>query len=171
MESTGGTLKKIRLEKGLSLEEVHKKTKLHLNILRAIEEDSLLDFNPVYVKGFLKIYCNFLGVDCQDYIPGYKEPKSKVEYVSDFPRKSAPLLRVSSIKLPSLKARYVKRFFSVILVVVFLAILFNLGKAFSIKRGFWRSKPSLPAVKIQESSAVKIIRLDIRARENCFLQV
>jgi len=41
MESNGQRLKKLRLEKGLSLEEVQKKTKVHFNILKAIEGDSI----------------------------------------------------------------------------------------------------------------------------------
>ena len=57
MESPGARLKKIRLEKGISLEEVHKKTRIHLDLLKAIEEDSLINLSPVYTKGFLKIYC------------------------------------------------------------------------------------------------------------------
>ncbi len=74
MESVGVRLKNIRLSKGLSLEDVRKKTKLHLNILKAIEEDSLLGVSPVYTKGFIKIYCNFLGVDPKDFISDYKDP-------------------------------------------------------------------------------------------------
>ena len=46
MESAGERLKKIRLERGLSLEQVHKATKVHLNVLKAIEEDNLVNFNP-----------------------------------------------------------------------------------------------------------------------------
>jgi len=184
MESAGARLKKIRLEKGLSLEEVHKETKLHSNILRAIEEDSLIDFSPVYIKGFLKIYCKFLGVDPEGYIPGYKEPQTKAEYVSHFPEKTAPLFKIPSLKLSSLKAIRLKTktIFTIILLLVFVVVLFNLGKVVSLKRSFVSRRTGLPAIisskidktqvtKTQDSSAVKIIRLDIRAKENCFIQV
>ena len=73
METAGARLKKLRLEKGISLEEVHKKTKIHLDILKSIEDDSLVNLNPVYIKGFVKIYCGFLGVDPRDYLSGYKK--------------------------------------------------------------------------------------------------
>jgi cytoskeletal protein RodZ len=69
----GERLKKIRQEKGLSLEEVQKKTKIQMNILRAIEGESLTNLNPIYLKGFLKIYCNYLGVDPKEFISDYKE--------------------------------------------------------------------------------------------------
>jgi cytoskeletal protein RodZ len=187
MESAGTRLKKIRLEKGLALEEVHKKTKIHLDILRAIEEDSLIDFNPVYIKGFFKIYCKFLGVDPKDYIAGYKEPQSKVEYVSGFSKESKPLFKTSVFKLSSLKAISLnpKTIFIVILALLFMVGLFNLGKISSLKRSF-SSKRSKPVIRIsskaenktritktqeQEQAPVKIIRLDIRAKDNCFITV
>ena len=55
MDKAGERLKKIRLDKGLSIEEVAKKTKVALNILKAIEDDSFINLEPVYVKGFIKI--------------------------------------------------------------------------------------------------------------------
>jgi len=62
MDELGAKLKKIRMERGISLEEVQKKTRIHLGILKAIEGDSLTNLSPVYLKSFLKIYCRFLGI-------------------------------------------------------------------------------------------------------------
>jgi cytoskeleton protein RodZ len=78
METSGARLKKLRLEKGISLEDVQKKTKIHLDILKSIEDDSLVDLNPVYIKGFVKIYCGFLGVDPGEYLSGYKQDGSVI---------------------------------------------------------------------------------------------
>jgi cytoskeleton protein RodZ len=78
MESIGARLKKKRLEKGITVEEVHKKTKIHLDILTSIEDDSFVNLNPVYIKGFLKIYCQFLGVDPADYIAGLKKSQEEI---------------------------------------------------------------------------------------------
>ncbi|MFA5361837.1 MAG: RodZ domain-containing protein [Candidatus Omnitrophota bacterium] len=95
MESVGAKLKKIRLEKGISIEEVQKKTKIHPNILKAIEEDNFINLSPVYVKGFLKIYCKFLGVDYSQYILEYSELEKK-------PSEYAPVQsRSTSVKLSS----------------------------------------------------------------------
>ncbi|MFH0826474.1 MAG: helix-turn-helix domain-containing protein [Candidatus Omnitrophota bacterium] len=80
MGYSGAGLKKIRLEKGIRLEEVHKKTKIHINILKAIEGDGLTNLNPVYLKGFIKIYCNFLGVDPKEYsAEQHKEGKPQLK--------------------------------------------------------------------------------------------
>ncbi len=186
MESAGAGLKKIRLEKGLSLEEAQKKTKIHLNILKAIEEDSLINFNPVYIKGFLKIYCKFLGVNPHDYIPDYKEPQRRtVGYMSDASEKLKPSFKIPSLKLLSLKALQIKPkiIFTIVLILVFTIGLFNLGRIISSKRISFSSKKKLPAVvsskvetkaavtKIQSVPSGKIIRLDISAKDNCFIQV
>jgi len=76
IETAGARLKKIRQERGISLEELQKKTKIHLNILRAIEGDSISDLSPIYLKGFIKIYCSALGIDPKDYT-GSSAPLSR----------------------------------------------------------------------------------------------
>ncbi|MDD5465921.1 MAG: DUF4115 domain-containing protein [Candidatus Omnitrophica bacterium] len=77
IETAGARLKKIRQEKGLSLEDVQKKTKIHLNVLRAIEGDSISNLSPIYLKGFIKIYCGSLGLDPADYIGSSSQPPVK----------------------------------------------------------------------------------------------
>lgn len=73
MEQFGENLKKIRMEKGLTLEDVQKKTKIHVNILKAIEGDGLTDLSPIYLKSFIKIYCNYLGVTPEENLAAAKE--------------------------------------------------------------------------------------------------
>jgi|GEM_PF-279957 len=90
MESPGARLKQVRLEKGCSLEEAHKKTKIHMHIIQAIEEDSVANISPVYLKGFIKIYCAFLGVDPGEYfrednVAGRPAPERSPAAVTDVP--------------------------------------------------------------------------------------
>lgn len=63
MQKCGSYLKAIREEKGYSIEGVTKKTKISPSVLRALEEGRLDNIDPVYLKGFLKMYCRFLGID------------------------------------------------------------------------------------------------------------
>jgi cytoskeletal protein RodZ len=195
MELAGTRLKKVRLEKGLSLEEVHKKTKVHLDILKAIEEDRLINISPVYIKGFLKIYCKFLGVDPAEFIGDYKGQQSTVRYVSDAQEKPASLLKRASVKLVSLKGldKRIKKVFIFILIAIFLSIvLFNLGKVVSSKLSALASgkKKLEKKVEITKSQKVKIptvipqsrsteiapqvgstLKLGIRAKEDCWIQL
>ncbi len=186
MESVGAKLKSVRLQKGLSLEEVHKKTRIHLNILKAIEEDSLVNFSPVYIKGFLKIYCKFLGVDPRDCISDYKEPQAPISCVSDSKVKPAPSFKIPSLRLFSLRAMHIKPkvLAAAIIILIFIISLFNLGKFISLKARrmskrtgempavvLSRAENRVPITKLSNSPVVKIITLDIHARENCFIQV
>ncbi len=158
MESPGKRLKEVRLKKGLSLEEAHKKTKINLNILKAIEEDNLANLSPVYLKGFLKIYCNFLGVDPKDYMPGYRQAPqqaapppqrnfaaqtakgqpARVGYSAQVPKpapfkeKPGSSLRAASSKLASLSPEWKRRILYAVIAVIaliFLSIVVNMIKS------------------------------------------
>ncbi|MDX6379576.1 MAG: cytoskeleton protein RodZ [Rubrobacteraceae bacterium] len=60
----GQILEKKRLEKGLSLKEVEQATKIRTRYLEGLErEDPTVLPDPVYARGFLKTYANFLGLD------------------------------------------------------------------------------------------------------------
>ncbi|MFH1415007.1 MAG: RodZ domain-containing protein [Elusimicrobiota bacterium] len=60
-------LRKIRKDKGISLEQVARETKVPLDKLKAIEEDDFSQFEArFYAAGFLKIYAEYLGIDDED---------------------------------------------------------------------------------------------------------
>ena len=63
----GTLLKEQRQKKNISLEEVAQKTKINLNILKALEEDDFNNLpNKTYVKGFVKNYAKTIGVDINE---------------------------------------------------------------------------------------------------------
>jgi cytoskeletal protein RodZ len=76
MKEAGEYLKGIREEKGYSILEVSKSTKLSSSVLRALEEGSIDNIDPVYLKGFLRIYCRFLGVAWEDFLKEHPLPSS-----------------------------------------------------------------------------------------------
>ena len=157
-DSVGARLKKIRLEKGLSLDDVHKNTKINLTILRAIEEDNIIGFSPIYIKGFVKIYCKFLGVDPKEYIADYKDPavsqKVPIETKKVTQKESKRELVKKSVEVdlgplrPSKKVRTIA--LAVFVLVVGSLLLFKIGKVSSSKRAV-----SLPEAKITPRKPVK----------------
>jgi cytoskeletal protein RodZ len=208
MESPGTRLKRLRLEKGISLEEVHKKTKVHLNILKAIEEDNLINFSPIYLKGFLKIYCKFLGVDPHDYIPDYKEPEYKAVLAKDMSESSKRAVSFLQITLnamghlkPYIKSLKRKNIILVLVIVLGIVFFFKLGKQVSTKESSSKrttraatatktsdkrtkaagasqsglattqAQSAQSAVTIPQDKPVTIIRLGIRAKEDCWIQL
>jgi len=167
-ESVGARLKKIRLEKGFTLEEVQKRTKIHPGILKAIEEDSLINLNPVYVRGFLKIYCRLLGADPRSIIPDYREVKAEVQS-----KPKAAMRKVPRFSLPRINLKIVFIIFAAA-VVIFLAA--GLIKLVSHQL---KNKASAPVVKKTAASAVfskaqatsSGIRLGIRAKDKCYVNL
>lgn len=62
--SVGSLLRQRRQMRGQSLEAVHQSTRIPRGLLQALEEDRFADFPaPVYLRGFLKSYCEHLDIE------------------------------------------------------------------------------------------------------------
>jgi len=63
-ETIGEILRAAREKKKLSIEQVHRETRISVQTIRALEQD---DFGALpsetYLKGFLRTYAEFLGLD------------------------------------------------------------------------------------------------------------
>ena len=77
MRELGELLRNTREKKGLSLAQVEEATRIRRAFLEALEEGNhdLLP-PPVYVKGFLKSYAQFLGLDPQQVLSLYQPPEA-----------------------------------------------------------------------------------------------
>ena len=74
MQKAGAYLKSIREDKGYTIQEISKATKLSCAVIRALEEGRIDNVDPVYLKGFLKLYCRYLGLDWGDFISQHPIP-------------------------------------------------------------------------------------------------
>jgi len=191
VDSVGARLKKLRLEKGLSLDEVNKKTKIHLKILKSIEEDNLINLNPIYVKGFIKIYCRLLGADPRSFLPDLKETKAFAQIKVKEETKSDSLFKNVSARLINLGPHIkVKPVLATIGIIIGIVLFFNFAKAV-----FYRLRVNVPKKKLatqivfekntkkheipkqgKAQSVVLVpvaatIRLGIRAKENCYINL
>lgn len=71
--SIGARLKMRREELGLSLSDVQAATKIRSRYLEALEADEWSAIpGDVYIKGFLRTYANFLGLDGEELVAQYK---------------------------------------------------------------------------------------------------
>jgi len=163
IETAGARLKKIRQERGLSLEDIQKKTKVHLNVLRAIEGDSLSNLSPIYLKGFIKIYCNCLGLDPKEYLGESNQSHKPVlnatvgRDIGERPEKPVVFAKKEvSVKLGAIKSPVglKKIIVLVLLVVIFIFLTGNLIKVISS----WRKRVSLKAKVFIPVPAAKITR-------------
>ncbi len=61
--SSGADLRHLRMSRGLSLDEVSAGIRCPRGVLEAIEADQTPDLAPIYVKGHLRRYADYLGLD------------------------------------------------------------------------------------------------------------
>jgi hypothetical protein len=88
----GNSLREARLRQTLDFPEIEQATKIRAKYLRALEEEQF-DVLPAqtYVKGFLRSYAEYLGLDGQLYVDEYNSRFVVGEEESPSrPRRSAP---------------------------------------------------------------------------------
>jgi hypothetical protein len=68
----GNSLREARMRQGLEYPQVELATKIRVKYIRALEEDQFAVLPAqTYVKGFLRTYADFLGLDGQLYVDEY----------------------------------------------------------------------------------------------------
>lgn len=86
-------LKAVREAKGLSLKDVHEKTKISVSVLDALEKGEFHLLPPdVYTRNFVRNYADFLQVDSQPFLDYFKHeseqappPILQKEFTGTFP--------------------------------------------------------------------------------------
>ena len=93
MFEIGNSLREARLRQGLDFPELEQGTKIRGKYLRALEDEQF-DVLPAqtYVKGFLRSYAEYLGLDGQLYVDEYNSRfvVGEEEHPQSRPRRSAP---------------------------------------------------------------------------------
>ena len=97
METVGKILKSARIEQNLSLDDIEKATSIRRRYLEAIENDDYENApGDVFVKGIIRTYGNYLGLNGTELVDIYKaETAGKV--IEDV--KSEGIREVSNVKL------------------------------------------------------------------------
>lgn len=72
MFELGGSLRDARTKQGLGFPEVELATKIRAKYIRALEDEAFEILpSETYVKGFLRLYAEYLGLDGQVYVDEY----------------------------------------------------------------------------------------------------
>ena len=167
MESVGEKLKKARLEKNLSLDEVYKQTKIHPRVLEALEQDRAHNFlGFLYVKGFLRNYALFLGLDVEKLLKEYIDSQ-KIEQPSEQVR----LGKESKVSV-KFNPFLVLRIAAILVVSLTLILYFR----FLIKRISWKpQKAKEQKVKVRVMPASKVLTeelaLEVKTKDACWMRV
>jgi len=73
MKQVGTMLKEARVAQGLSIADVEKNTRIRAKFLTAIESDDFSSIpSPVYTKGFIKNYSDFLGLNSDEILAFFR---------------------------------------------------------------------------------------------------
>ena len=156
--SPGAILRRCREFHGITLEEASDTTKIGITHLKALEDDQIHEFaNQAYLKGFLRIYATYLGLNSDDVARMYEKLFGVQGDKSDTSRMSATPSRPPR-RLLSLKKML---FPALLLVVILITATF-----------FKRPPPPLvrqppPAVVVSPSPqnpAVQIVQSSVRVR-------
>lgn len=92
--SPGAILRRCREFHGITLEETSETTKIGISYLKALEDDQIREFaNQAYLKGFLRIYATFLGLNSDDIARMYAKLFGVQSEKPDPSRTSATSLR------------------------------------------------------------------------------
>lgn len=77
MAELGQQLREAREARGLSIDDVAQGTRIRPAYVRALEEERFADLPPpVYVRGFLRNYATFLGLDAEELIGTLEQQQS-----------------------------------------------------------------------------------------------
>lgn len=190
MQTIGQKLKKVRQDKGLSLEDAQRATKIQCYILQSFEEDNFnKDGIAIYTKSLLRLYAKFLGLEPNEIAKeaGFVDNAIKernilqrLEQEQDIRKKRAIKLPTFNFKLPKLNRKVV--FFILIGVCVYISIFMLVrslknraekivqNKETTVNPTKSTKKEDVKVVKIQEQK-IGSLQLGIRAKSDCWLKV
>ena len=129
MESLGNKLKTVREEKGFSIQHISMETNISSRYLDALERE---DFSPFpsesYAMGYLRNYCEYLGLDQEEFLSLYRSLK-----IQEQPVPMEQLLREPSL-LPKILA----------IIAIILGVLIIGAGAYFLIRNFPRDEQIVP---------------------------
>ena len=68
--------KEMREQKGITIDKASVDTRISSKLLKAIEEDDFTIFPAeIYLKGFITLYANYLGLNPKEILEEYKKSK------------------------------------------------------------------------------------------------
>lgn len=165
-------LRQTREAKGISLEDAQNKTKIHIGMLRALERgETPRNVNPIYLKGFLKIYAGFLGLDPKLIIDGFNlnlPVEDRQIKVKEEPRKKELNFSLQQPRFRAV-ARFIIPLVGLLVVIFLVSFLFHKRpKSVMVKSSLAASSSKTENISLEKSSGIK---LGIHAKESVYIHI
>lgn len=183
-------LKDKRETKGFSIEEVSQHTGLPVKVIKDLEGGRIENIHSVYLRGFMKIYADFLHVDANDYLDKLVVPRRTPE--SHRKKETVKSIRSHLVK----KAVKTTRFAGVLkvagILVVALVVIFSVRSVFiqlsrmaskkkearkvsAQKAEVSKQEEKLPAEKVEpvvaKEDQEKLLNVELFARKTVYVEV
>ncbi len=156
MKTVGSILKEARLAKNLTLIDVEKVTKIREKFLDAIEQDAYqLLPSPIYAKGFVKNYGEYLGLDSTRVMAFFRRQTVDIKRSSLLPNKSED---IGSKGLRITPGRFIALIVGAFILVFLVYFGFQYQKLYM--------PPTLAITTPIQESIVKEKKLDILGTTN-----
>ena len=170
MFEIGSSLREARVRQGLDLNELEQATKIRAKYLRALEDEEF-DLLPAqtYVKGFLRSYADYLGLDGQLYVDEFNSRFGIGDEEIARPRRSSRPPRGVQVQSRVL----VLTLLGIVAVAALVIIAWKSGEPQKeTPVGLAPTQPKRPAGWSPSPNATNAVRLRvIAARGPCWLQV
>ena len=155
--SPGAILRRCREFHGISLEEASETTKIGISHLKALENDQIREFaNRAYLKGFLRIYSSYLGLDSDDIARMY-DRLFGVQSEKPIPAQMPSTPSRSPRRLASLRKMVFPAF---LLIIILITATFFKRPPPPLER---QPHPAAIAVQPQQNGAVQMAQSSARA--------
>jgi cytoskeleton protein RodZ len=130
-ETLGNLLKRTRTKQKKSLEDANEATRIHLVSLQALENDDF-DALPaeVFVRGFIKIYAGYLGLDPEDTIRHYTSQTASEQQDLTAPPSPRDVMTGEALAESSAFFRKHSKVIAITLLLAILVIFYGLGVIF-----------------------------------------
>ena len=170
-------IKEKRAELGHDIEYTVEKTKLHPAVIRDIEDGNFGKVNPIYIKGFIKIYANFLGIDIGNALDEIGPPKQQIKKDNIFKKVEGKAVFnriVQAIKKVSAETK--RKISIVVLVIVAIFAIFNIGKFIVNKVSqFFKQKPKVVKKENESQAPLAVVVADelsvsLTTQRKCFIR-
>lgn len=154
--SPGTVLRRCREFHGITIEEASDFTKIGVSYLKALEDDQIHKFaNQAYLKGFLRIYATYLGLNSDDVARMYDKLFGVKSEKTDTAGTPATLVRPPH-RLSLLKKML---FPAVLLAAILITATFFKRPPEPVVRP---PQPAATAVTTQQSMAVQMVQSSVR---------
>ncbi len=170
-------LKEKRKELGYSIEHVVEKTKVYPLMIKDIEEGNLAGVSPTYIKGFIKIYASFLGVEVGDSLDEIVPPKPLIKSKPKLKKiDSGIVLKKIGHTLSRISPETGKKIILVVAGIIFLWIFLVFSSFVIRKISKIFTAPAKKAQVVEEkvvppSFEAEEVVASLTAKRNCFLKV